>query len=60
MKISEHTINHLAKAVCGDTGYTPYIKGYDLVVFFSRYGFNDTYEQGFPSRWRYTEDKLRN
>lgn len=59
MKISEHTLNHLAKAVCGDSGYTPYIKGYELVIFFNKYGCNDTYEQGFPSRWKYTEDKLR-
>lgn len=59
MKISEYTLNHLAKAVCGDSQYMPYIKGYELVLLFNKHGSNDTYEQGFPSRWKYTEDKLR-
>src|ERR1700747_2780851 len=59
MKISEHTIKHLAKAVCGDSSYTPYLKGYELVEYFNKFGFNETYESGFPSRWKYTEDKLR-
>ncbi|MGA7876550.1 MAG: hypothetical protein WCA08_12885 [Desulfoferrobacter sp.] len=26
--------------------------------FFNNLGFNDSYGQGFPSRWMYTEDKL--
>lgn len=50
---------HLAKVFCGDEGYTPYIKGQELVMYFNKYGFNDIYEQGFPSRWKYTEEKLR-
>lgn len=59
MRLSEYTLKHLAKAVCGDSGYTPYVKGHELVLLFNMYGFNDVYEQGFPSRWKYTEDKLR-
>jgi len=59
MKISEHTLKHLAQAVCGDSSYTPYLTGPKLVLMFNKYGFKDTYEQGFPSRWKYTEDKLR-
>lgn len=59
MKISEYTLKHLSKAVCGDASYTPYVRGYDLVIDFNKYGFNDTYDAGFPSRWKYTEDKLR-
>lgn len=59
MKISEYTIQHLAKIVCGDTPGAPYVKGYELVFYFNKYGFNETYGQGFPSRWKYTEDKLR-
>jgi hypothetical protein len=59
MKLGEYSINHLAKAVCGDSSYTPYVKGYELVLMFNKYGFSDVYEQGFPSRWKYTEDKLR-
>lgn len=59
MKLSELCIGHLAKEVCGDGGTTPYVKGYELVRLFNKFGFNDTYEQGFPSRWKYTEDKIR-
>lgn len=29
-----------------------------LVRFFNNLGFNDSYGQGFPSRWIYTDDKL--
>lgn len=59
MKISEHSIKHLAKAICGDYDYMPYLKGYQLVELFNQYGFNDVYEAGFPSRWLYTENKIR-
>lgn len=59
MKISEFSIKLLAKAVCGDAEYTPYLKGFELVDFFNQYGFNDVYESGFPARWQYTEDNLR-
>ena len=37
---------------------TQYRKGYELVEFFNKLGFNDIYEQGFPSRWQYTDEKL--
>ena len=30
-----------------------------MVRFFNEFGSNDVYEQGFPSRWIYAEDKLR-
>lgn len=59
MKISEFSLNNLAKAVCGDSRYTPYVKGYELVTYFNKYGFNNTYEAGFLTRWKYTEDCLR-
>ena len=59
MKISEFCIKNLAKAVCGDCGYTRYIKGYEIVEYFNKYGINDVYQQGFPSRWKYTEEKIR-
>lgn len=58
MKLSEYSIKNLAKVVCGDCGYTPYLSGHNLVLFFNKYGSNDVYEQGFPSRWKYTEEKL--
>lgn len=59
MKISEYTLKHLAQAVCGDSRFTPYVKGYDLVLYFNKHGFNEVYGEGFPSRWKYTEDKIR-
>lgn len=35
-----------------------YKSGPDLVNLFNKYGFNDSYGQGFPSRWKYTDEKL--
>ncbi|MBN2352082.1 MAG: abortive infection family protein [Spirochaetales bacterium] len=58
MKVSAFTIKHLAKIVCGDSGYTPYLSGPRLVELFNRYGFRETYGAGFPSRWAFTEEKL--
>lgn len=37
---------------------TEYRSGPKLVDFFNDLGFNDTYSQGFPSRWYYTDQKL--
>jgi len=37
---------------------TEYRSGPKLVQFFNELGFNDTYGQGFPSRWMYTDEKL--
>ena len=59
MNLSEFTLINLTKAVCGDALYTPYMKGHEIVHFFNKYGFNEVYGAGFPSRRRYTEDKLR-
>lgn len=38
---------------------TEYRTGFKLVQFFNELGFNDSYYQGFPSRWMYTDDKLK-
>jgi len=38
---------------------TEYRKGPKLVAFFNALGFKDIYAQGFPSRWVYTDDKLK-
>ena len=59
MKISEKTIKVLAKVVTGDSEISPYKKGAQLVEFFNNLGFNDTYGQGFPSRWYYTEERIK-
>ena len=37
---------------------TEYRKGHEIVAFFNELGFKDTYGQGFPSRWVYTDSKL--
>lgn len=55
---SDFTIKELAKIICGDKGYMPYLSGPMLVDLFNNYGSRDTYGQGFPSRWAYTEEKL--
>lgn len=37
---------------------TEYRSGPKIVQFFNQFGFNDTYGQGFPSRWMYTDERL--
>ncbi|MGH1366354.1 MAG: hypothetical protein ACRBF0_22530 [Calditrichia bacterium] len=37
---------------------TEYRSGPKLVTFFNELGFRDSYGQGFPSRWMYTDEKL--
>ena len=59
MKISEHTISALARVITGDGDFTPYRSGPQLVAFFNQFGSDDTYGGGFPSRWYYAEEKLR-
>lgn len=59
MKLSPYTVKHLAKMITGDAEGWPYKKGPELVKLFNQYGFRDVYEQGFPSRAIYAEDKLR-
>jgi hypothetical protein len=58
MKIARNTLAELVKIVTGDTGMSPYRSGPMLVQLFNEYGANDFYGQGFPSRWKYTEEKL--
>ena len=37
---------------------TEYRSGPKLVQFFNELGFNDSYGQGFPSRWFFTDERL--
>lgn len=37
---------------------TEYRSGPQLVRFFNNLGFNDSYGQGFPSRWMFTDERL--
>ena len=55
MKLQQKTIEKLGMFINQGTEYR---SGPELVKFFNNLGFQDTYGQGFPSRWNYTEDKL--
>ena len=55
MIINEKTIEKLQKLITEETTYR---SGPQLVKFFNQLGFNDSYGQGFPSRWKYTQDRL--
>jgi hypothetical protein len=58
MKISRNTLAELVKIITGDTNMSPYRSGPMLVRLFNEFGSNDFYAQGFPSRWKYAEEKL--
>ncbi len=55
MKIQQKTIEKLRQLINEETEYR---SGPNLITFFSDFGFLDSYGQGFPSRWMYTEEKL--
>lgn len=56
MTIHEKTIEKLRNLINEETEYR---SGPQLVAFFNDFGFNDVYGQGFPSRWIYTDTKLK-
>jgi hypothetical protein len=56
MIINDKTIEKLRDLINEETEYR---SGPKLVEFFNGLGFNDSYGQGFPSRWRYTDDRLQ-
>jgi len=64
MKLTQRTIKHLRKHINGDgegadaLKHGKYRGGPRLVDLFVELGLNDTYEQGFPSRWEYTESRI--
>lgn len=58
----DYIIEEISKAFVGDEKTKidfPYRSGSKLVDFFNRMGFNDSYGQGFPTRWRYAEERIR-
>ena len=59
MKISERTVKRLGEIITGDKGISPYRGGPKLVSFFNECGTNHTYGQGFPSRWMFAEECIR-
>ncbi|MBF8984506.1 serine/threonine protein kinase [Lutibacter sp. B2] len=57
---TKDTIRFMAELFNGDiNGLYKYKSGSDLVEFFNQYfNYDDSYRQGFPSRWSYTNDKI--
>ena len=55
MFLQKKTLEKLRELINEDTEYR---SGPKLVQFFNELGFSDTYGQGFPSRWKYTDEKL--
>lgn len=57
MFLCEKSIEKLRIIINGDDT-TDYKSGPNLVTFFNKLGFEDSYGPGFPSRWIFTEYKL--
>lgn len=57
MILCKKTLEKLRNIINGD-GTEDYKSGPKLVSFFNELGFNDSYGQGFPSRWVFTDSKL--
>lgn len=58
----DYIIEEISKAFVGDEKTKidfPYRSGPKLVEFFNKMGFDDSYGQGFPTRWRYAEERIR-
>ncbi|MHA6727061.1 abortive infection family protein [Chryseobacterium sp. A301] len=58
VKISNKITEQIGKLIAGDMGSAPYLTGPKLVDFYNECGFDDVYGEGFPSRWRYSTDKI--
>lgn len=56
MKLQQKSIEKLRQLINEETEYRT---GPSLVSFFNELGFKDSYGQGFPSRWIYTEERLK-
>lgn len=57
MQLCKKTLEKLRNLINEETEYR---SGPKLVAFFNQLGFQDSYQQGFPSRWIYTDDRLEN
>jgi hypothetical protein len=55
MILQEKTLEKLRQIINEESEYR---SGPKLIEFFSKLGFNESYGQGFPSRWKYTDEKL--
>lgn len=55
MELSQKSLEKLRNLINEETEYR---SGPKLVSFFNDLGFKDSYGQGFPSRWMFTDEKL--
>ncbi|HZW25296.1 MAG TPA: hypothetical protein VFF26_07425 [Gallionella sp.] len=55
MNLSQKTLESLRNMINEQTEYR---SGPKLVQFFNQLGFKDSYGQGFPSRWVFTDERL--
>lgn len=58
MTISNKVTKQIGTLIAGDALNTPYMSGPKLVDFYNECGFEDIYGEGFPSRWKYSMDKI--
>jgi len=56
MNINSKSLEKLRELINEETEYR---SGPKLVSFFNELGFHDSYGQGFPSRWFFTDEKLK-
>ena len=56
MILAKRTLEKLRQLINEETEYR---SGPKLVGFFNELGINDSYGRGFPSRWMYTDEKLK-
>ena len=60
--ISDNTIRKISEIFIGDSeeNYYEYKSEPKIIDFFNEYfGFEDVYYRGFPSRWLYTQEKIK-
>lgn len=55
MILSKKTLEKLRQLINEETEYR---SGPKIIEFFNQLGFSDSYGQGFPSRWAFTDEKL--
>jgi hypothetical protein len=58
MNLCQQSIAALVGIVTGEQGLTIYRSGPMLVELFNRFGANEVYGRGFPSRWQFAERQL--
>lgn len=55
MILQQKTLEKLRELINEETEYRT---GPKLIMFFNNLGFNDSYSDDFPSRWKFTDEKL--